>query len=111
MQLDPARELREGYTAIQEYLLSLVHVEWLDELLVHTGAALPITAELVALMKLVELVDSGKYDVIVLDTLPSGEALKSMYISILLASQATTLSNLVAPFESVAKVAETVVWR
>ncbi len=109
MQLDPLREIQERYTAIQEYLVSVVRAEGVDELLVHTAAALPITAELVALVKLVELLDSGKYDVIVLDTLPSGEALTSMYLSILLGATATTLSDLVAPFASVAKVAEPLV--
>lgn len=109
MHLDPARELQERYPAIQEYLLSLVRAEGLDELLVHAVTALPITAELVALTKLVELVDSGTYDVIVLDTLPSGEALRCMYLLTLLGASATTLTNLVAPFASVAKAAEPLV--
>ena len=106
LQIDPIREIRGNYERIQDYLLSLFRAEELDELLVYAFASLPLTSELIALLKLVEFVDANAYDAFVLDTLPSGESLRNIYLPMLLGSNAATLIKLTAPFANVAKVAE-----
>ena len=109
IQVDPVREVREKYGVIQDYILSLFRSEGLDEVLVYAIAALPVTTEFLALLKVVEFMESNTYAVIVLDTVPSGDALKNIYLPTLLGSNAEKLIKLVAPFANVAKVAEPIV--
>jgi arsenite-transporting ATPase len=109
MQVDPIREVKENYGVIQDYMLSLFRSEGLDEVLVYAIAALPVTTEFVALLKVVEFVESNTYAAIVLDTVPSGDALKNIYLPTLLGSNAEKLIKLVTPFANVAKVAEPIV--
>ncbi|MGC9444463.1 MAG: ArsA family ATPase, partial [Candidatus Methanospirareceae archaeon] len=109
VQIDPIREAREAYGAIQEYVVSLFKSKGVDEVLAYEIAALPNMTEFVSLLKLVEYVESGQYDVIVLDTVPSGDALKNIYLPTLLGSTATKVIKLVAPFVGLAKVAEPIV--
>ncbi len=58
---------------------------------------------------MVEFVESDNYDVIVLDTVPSEEALKNIYLPTLLGSTAAKLINLMAPLASIARVVEPIV--
>jgi arsenite-transporting ATPase len=57
----------------------------------------------------VEFVESSNYDVLVLDTVPSGEALKNIYLPTLLGSTAAKLIKLIAPLVGIAKVMEPIV--
>ena len=106
LHVDPVQEFRERYEGLKNYVISLFRAEELDEMLFHAFAALPVSAEFISLLKLVEFMELETYDVIVLDTVPSGEALKDIYLPLLLGSNASTLIKLVAPFANVAKVAE-----
>ena len=109
LHIDPLYEIRANYERIQDYLLALFRAEALDEQLVYAFASLPLTSELIALLKLVEFVNANAYDAVVLDTLPSGESLRNLYLPTLLGSNATTLIKLTAPFANVAKVAEPII--
>ena len=109
VQIDPIREARESYGVIQEYVVSLFKSKGIDEVLAYEIAALPNMTEFVSLLKLVEYVESEQYDVLVLDTVPSGDALKNIYLPTLLGSTATKVIKLVAPFVNLAKVAEPIV--
>ncbi len=109
IQVDPIREVREKYGVIQEYIVSLFKSKGLDEVLAYEIAALPNMTEFVSLLKVVEFVESSNYDVIVLDTVPSGEALKNIYLPTLLGSTAAKLIKLVAPLVNIAKVVEPIV--
>jgi arsenite-transporting ATPase len=72
-------------------------------------AALPNMTEFVSLLKVVEFVESNNYDVIVLDTVPSGDALKNIYLPTLLGSSAAKLIKWIAPFAGIAKIVEPIV--
>jgi arsenite-transporting ATPase len=109
VQVDPIREARESYGVIQEYIVSLFKSKGVDEVLAYEIAALPNMTEFVSMLKLVQFVESNNYDVIVLDTVPSGDALKNIYLPTLLGSTATKVIKLVAPFVNVAKVMEPIV--
>jgi len=109
VQIDPIREARESYGAIQEYVVSLFKSKGVDEVLAYEIAAMPNMTEFVALLKLVDYVESEQYDVLVLDTVPSGDALKNIYLPTLLGSTATKVIKLVAPFVNLARVAEPIV--
>ena len=109
VQVDPIREAREAYGVIQEYIVSLFKSKGVDEKLAYEIAALPNMTEFVSLLKVVEFVESNNYDVIVLDTVPSGEALKNIYLPTLLGSTASKVIKLVAPLVNIAKVVEPIV--
>ncbi|MCW3132100.1 MAG: TRC40/GET3/ArsA family transport-energizing ATPase [Candidatus Methanospirare jalkutatii] len=107
IQVDALREVREKYGVIQEYVVSVFKARGLDEVLAYEIASLPNMTEFAAMLKIVDFVDA--YDVVVLDTVPSGEMLKNIYLPTILGSIAPKLLRLVAPFTSVAKLAEPIV--
>jgi len=109
IQVDPIREARETYGVIQEYIVSLFKSRGVDEVLAYEIAALPNMTEFVSLLKVVEFVESNTYDILVLDTVPSGEALKNIYLPTLLGSTAAKIIKMVAPLVNVAKVVEPIV--
>lgn len=109
VQIDPIREARESYGVIQEYIVSLFKSKGVDEVLAYEIAALPNMTEFVSLLKLVSFVESNSYDVIVLDTVPSGDALKNIYLPTLLGSTAAKIIKMIAPLAGVAKVVEPLV--
>jgi arsenite-transporting ATPase len=109
IQIDPIREAREAYGVIQEYIVSLFKSKGVDEILAYEVAALPNMTEFVSLLKLVSFVESNNYDVIVLDTVPSGDALKNIYLPTLLGSTATKVIKMIAPLVGVAKMVEPIV--
>lgn len=109
IQVDPVRETREAYGVIQEYIVSLFKSKGVDEVLAYEIAALPSMTEFVSLLKVVEFVESSNYDVLVIDTVPSGEALKNIYLPTLLGSTAAKLIKLIAPLAGIAKVMEPIV--
>ncbi|UYZ39922.1 MAG: TRC40/GET3/ArsA family transport-energizing ATPase [Candidatus Methanospirare jalkutatii] len=107
IQVDALREVREKYGVIQEYVVSVFKARGLDEVLAYEIASLPNMTEFAAMLKIVDFVDA--YDVVVLDTVPSGEMLKNIYLPAILGSIAPKLLRLVAPFTNVAKLAEPIV--
>jgi len=109
IQVDPVREARESYGVIQEYVVSLFESKGVDEVLAYEIAALPNMTEFVSLLKVVEFVESNNYDVIVLDTVPSGDALKNIYLPTLIGSTASKVIKYVAPLVNIARIAEPIV--
>jgi arsenite-transporting ATPase len=109
IQVDPVREARESYGVIQEYVVSLFKSKGVDEVLAYEIAALPNMTEFVSLLKVVEFVESNNYDVIVLDTVPSGDALKNIYLPMLIGSTASKVIKFVAPLVNIARIAEPIV--
>jgi len=86
LQVDPIKEVKEKYEVIYEYAASVFKARGLDETLAYEVASLPNMTPFIALLKLVDLVEEGGFDVIILDTVPSGEALKNLYLPSLLGS-------------------------
>ncbi|MHC1635486.1 MAG: ArsA family ATPase [Candidatus Methanospirareceae archaeon] len=109
VQVDPLREIENKYGVIQEYVVSVFKARGLDEVLAYEIASLPNMTEFISLLKIVDFVEEGGYDVIVLDTVPSGEALKNIYLPMLLGSISTKLIKMVIPFVGAAKIIEPVV--
>lgn len=109
IQVDPIREARESYGVIQEYVVSLFKSKGIDEVLAYEIAALPNMTEFVSLLKVVEFVESNNYEVIVLDTVPSGDALKNIYLPTLIGSTASKVIKFVAPLVNIARIAEPIV--
>ncbi|RLE48269.1 MAG: hypothetical protein DRJ31_07540 [Candidatus Methanomethylicota archaeon] len=83
LQVDPIREVREKYGVIQDYVASIFQSRGLDEALAYEIASLPNMTPFISLLKIYDLVNEG-FDALILDTVPSGEALKNLYLPMLL---------------------------
>ena len=73
--------------SFREYIVSVFKARGLDEVLAYEIASLPNMTEFAAMLKIVDFVDA--YDVVVLDTVPSGEMLKNIYLSLIHISEPT----------------------
>ena len=83
LQVDPIKEVREKYGVIQDYVASVFQSRGLDEALAYEIASLPNMTSFISLLKIHDLASEG-YDALILDTVPSGEALKNLYLPMLL---------------------------
>lgn len=108
-QLDPVREVREKYRVIQEYVASLFQARGLDEVLAYEVASLPNMTPFLSLLSLVDFFEEGGYDAIILDTLPSGETLKNLYLPVLVGSMSRKLLKLTSSFVRTFKIVESIV--
>lgn len=106
LQVDPVKEVKEKYEVIQEYVASVFKARGLDELLAYEIASLPNMTSFIALLKLADYAEEGGFDVLILDTVPSGEALKNLYLPTLLGSISRKLLRAGSQLVGVAKVIE-----
>jgi len=106
LQVDPLKEVKEKYWVIQEYLAKVFRARGVDETLAFEIASLPNMTPFLSLLKLVDLAEQGGFDAIILDTVPSGESLKNLYLPMLVGSISRKLLKLAGSFMGVAKVVE-----
>jgi arsenite-transporting ATPase len=78
-QMDPVKETVENYGAIQDFMVEVFQSQGIDETLAYEFASLPVMTSLFALLKIEEVYDTNEYDVLILDTVPTGESLKSIF--------------------------------
>ncbi|PCN50136.1 hypothetical protein B6U99_06025 [Candidatus Geothermarchaeota archaeon ex4572_27] len=109
VQVDPVREAREKYGVIQEYVASVFKAKGLDETLAYELASLPNMTSFIALLKVVDYAEEGGYDALILDTVPSGEALKNLYLPSLFGSITRKLLKLAGSLMGAAKLLEPIV--
>ncbi|MGQ9719326.1 MAG: TRC40/GET3/ArsA family transport-energizing ATPase [Nitrososphaerales archaeon] len=106
IQIDPIREMQKNYVVIQEWLTSLLSAKGIDETLAYEIASLPGMNHLFTLLKIEELAKKRQFDVIILDTVPSGEALKYLYFPKLFGSISRKLISMVGSIAGIAKILE-----
>ncbi len=106
IQIDPIKEMEKNYAVIQEWLTSLLSAKGIEETLAYEIASLPGMTHLFALLKIEELAREKQFDVIILDTVPSGEALKYLYFPKLFGSISRKLISMVGSIAGIARVIE-----
>jgi len=79
VQIDPIKEMQRNYAIVQEYVASLLAARGIDESLAYEIALIPGMTNLFSLLTIEEQVKQNRYDVLILDMVPSGEALKYLY--------------------------------
>ncbi|MEM4699563.1 MAG: ArsA family ATPase [Candidatus Nezhaarchaeales archaeon] len=109
LQVDPLKEVREKYRPIQEYVARVFMSKGLDEALAFEVASLPNMTPFLSLLKLVDVVEEGGFDAVVMDTVPSGEALKNLYLPVLVGSISRKLLKLASGLMGVARVVEPII--
>src|SRR3954453_6808742 len=75
-QADAQHHLEQSWDEIQRYLVALLGAAGIDDLRAEELTVLPGAEELLTLIELREQVDSGRWDVVVVDCAPTGETLR-----------------------------------
>ena len=75
-EIDLLHQMEKYWGTVQEYLSALLAWRGLDQLLAEETAVLPGMEELASLLQIVYLHDTGDYDVIIIDSAPTGATLQ-----------------------------------
>ena len=78
LEVDVNREVSERWSAIRRYLHDFLASQGIDDLRAEELAIPPGLDEMVSLLRLADLVDSGRYDLVVLDCAPTGSTLRML---------------------------------
>jgi len=108
VNIDPLKEASESYGAILDYIASVLKSRGLDELIAYEIAALPGMTGLATIIKLDSIIEEELYDVIVIDTVPSGEALRFLYAPSIVSRISRRFMRTLSPLLDVGKVIEPV---
>ncbi len=84
LHVDPLSELMRKFKAMSEYAIDWFKKYGIDEALAYELAMLPMVTEAVGLLKILDLID--KYDIVIIDTIPSAEALRLLYLPMIVTS-------------------------
>ncbi|MEM4312306.1 MAG: TRC40/GET3/ArsA family transport-energizing ATPase [Nitrososphaerales archaeon] len=109
LQVDPLVEMRNNFAIIQEYFVSVLAAKGIDETLAYEVASLPAVTQLFALLKVEEISSKSSYDAIIIDTVPSGEALKYIQLPKLLGSISKKLIKLALPLVDLGKILQPII--
>ncbi|MCD6511324.1 MAG: TRC40/GET3/ArsA family transport-energizing ATPase [Thaumarchaeota archaeon] len=105
MQIDSIAEVKKSYAAIQEYFAKVLSAKGIDEVLAYELASLPAMTNTFALLKLEEL-EGSDYDVVILDTVPSGEALRYIFLPKIVGRVGRKLLGMLSPLAGAMKLLE-----
>lgn len=78
-QIDPVKETIRNYGIVQDFIAEVFQSQGFDETLAYELASLPVMTSIFALLKVEEVYETKEYDVLILDTVPSGESLKFIF--------------------------------
>lgn len=106
LQIDPVNEMSKQYEQLLSYMASLFSSRGVDETLAYEVAMLPGMTQLFSMLKIEEINQKGTYDVVVLDMMASGEALRYLYFPKLIGSLNKRLMNLTGLFSGIARIFE-----
>ncbi len=82
--VDPMSELMKKFRAMSEYAIDWFKKYGIDEALAYELAMLPMVTEAVGLLKILDLIE--KFDIVIVDTIPSAEALRLLYLPMIVTS-------------------------
>lgn len=106
LQIDPVNEMSKQYGQLLSYVATVFTSRGLDETLAYELAMLPGMTQLFSMLRIEEINEKGTYDVVVLDMMASGEALRYLYFPKLIGSLNKRLMNLTGLFSGIARIFE-----
>ena len=109
VHVNPIEEVAKHHSELMEYFASVLSSRGLDETLAYEIANLPGITGIAALLKIDGYWKEGKYDVIIMDSVPSGEALKLLFVPDILGRISKKLINILAPLTSLTAIAKPVI--
>lgn len=104
-EIDVLHQMSKYWGRVQDWFRSILEWRGVDELIADEVSVLPGMEELAALLQIVHLAETGKYDVIIVDCAPTGETLQLLslpevarwYLTHIFPIQSTA-SRLASPF-------------
>jgi arsenite-transporting ATPase len=109
VNIDPIKEAIRHYSVILDYIASVFKARGLDEILAYELAALPGMTGVASMLMLDKLAKEDEYDIVIIDTVPSGEALRYLYIPSLLGKISRRFMKLAYPLADIGKIVEPIV--
>lgn len=106
IQIDPVVEMGKQYQQLLAYLASLFSSRGIDETIAYEIAMLPGMTQLFSMLRLEELSYSNDYDLVILDMMASGEALRYLYLPKLVGSLSRRLFSFAGLFSGMARLLE-----
>lgn len=106
IQIDPIKEVRKSYSPIQDYIASVFSAKGVDETVAYEIAILPGATSLFAMLNLEAYIKEGRFDAVILDTIPSGEALRFLYFPKLFGTLSRRLIELAGSMMGLVKLAQ-----
>ena len=106
VHVDPIKEVMDNYSAIIEYLAEVFKAREIDEALAYELANFPGTTGVATLLKAHSYYKKGVFDTLVMDLVPSGEALRLLYVPHLIGRFSRKVAKLVAPAVQLGKIFE-----
>ncbi|HIE36559.1 TPA: ArsA family ATPase [Candidatus Geothermarchaeota archaeon] len=104
LAIDPVKEASEHYGAIMEYIASIFRARGIDEILAYELAALPGMTGVATMLKLDMIIKEDSFDTIIIDTVPSGDALRYLYVPTLLSRMSRRMMKLISPIVEMGRV-------
>lgn len=80
LHVDPVDEMMKNYSATMEFIVELLRVKEVDETIAYELANFPGATGVSALLKAQDYDSKGSFEVLVMDMVPSGEALRLLYM-------------------------------
>lgn len=97
IHIDPVDEALKRYSALIDYVVELFKTRDVDETVAYELANFPGSTGAAALLKAYDYYLNGGFDVLVMDMVPSGEALRLLYMPYLIGRFSRKLMKLVTP--------------
>ena len=109
VHVNPIDEATKHHAELMEYIASVLSSKGLDDALAYEVANLPGVTGIASLLKVEGYWENKKYDVVVVDSVPSGEALKLLFVPDMLGKISKRLINIFAPLTSLTVIAKPVI--
>lgn len=109
VNIDPVKEASQHYATILDYMASVLKARGLDEVLAYEIASMPGMTGTAAMLKLYNIAEESSYDSIVIDTVPSGEALKFLYLPSIIGKMSRRFMKIAYPLVELSKIAEPII--
>jgi arsenite-transporting ATPase len=103
IQIDPVYEAIQNYSALFEFISEIFKTKGIDETIAYEIANFPGSTGAAALLKLVLYVEKNLYDTIILDMIPSGDALKLLYFPYIIGRLSRRVMGIFAPVADVGR--------
>ncbi|MEM3267865.1 MAG: ArsA family ATPase, partial [Conexivisphaerales archaeon] len=108
VHIDPVDEAMRNYSTLMDYIVEIFRVKEIDETIAYELANLPGSTGAAALLKAEYYDSKERYDVLVMDMVPSGEALRLLYLPYLLGRFSRKLMKLIAPAADLGRILQPV---
>ncbi|MDK2876893.1 MAG: arsenite/tail-anchored protein-transporting ATPase [Archaeoglobaceae archaeon] len=103
VQVDVVHEVAEHYSELMDFITEVLKARQIDEVVAYEIANFPGVTGAAALLKLLRYLEEGTHDVYVLDMVPSGDALRILYLPFIFSRFSRRFMKLITPFIELGK--------